>query len=145
MEILPKMLDKASYSIWCLRWYVRRAQMVWPMMTVTVTNFEGFTRQQFWILERKCPNSTFLQIFSKSLPSEALKICHSNCHHRPHHLSPSCGHTPFHTHIIWLFDDDKKQNLFSKRKPSKNTHLLMAYITRASRSTCTPRKYDWQY
>ena len=24
-----------------------RAQMVWPMMTVTVTNFEGFTRQQF--------------------------------------------------------------------------------------------------
>ena len=24
----------------------RRAQMVWPMMTVTVTNFEGFTRQQ---------------------------------------------------------------------------------------------------
>ena len=25
----------------------RRAQMVWPMMTVTVTNFEGFTRQQF--------------------------------------------------------------------------------------------------
>ena len=26
---------------------IRRAQMVWPMMTVTVTNFEGFTRQQF--------------------------------------------------------------------------------------------------
>ena len=25
----------------------RSAQMVWPMMTVTVTNFEGFTRQQF--------------------------------------------------------------------------------------------------
>ena len=25
----------------------RRAQMVWPMMTVTVTNFKGFTRQQF--------------------------------------------------------------------------------------------------
>ena len=25
----------------------RRAQIVWPMMTVTVTNFEGFTRQQF--------------------------------------------------------------------------------------------------
>ena len=25
----------------------RRAQMVWPMVTVTVTNFEGFTRQQF--------------------------------------------------------------------------------------------------
>ena len=25
----------------------RRAQMVWPMMTVTVTSFEGFTRQQF--------------------------------------------------------------------------------------------------
>ena len=24
----------------------RRAQMVWPMMTVTVTNFEGFTRPQ---------------------------------------------------------------------------------------------------
>ena len=23
------------------------AQVVWPMMTVTVTNFEGFTRQQF--------------------------------------------------------------------------------------------------
>ena len=23
----------------------RRAQMVWPMMTVTVTSFEGFTRQ----------------------------------------------------------------------------------------------------
>ena len=26
---------------------IRRAQMVWPMMTVTVTNFEDFTRQQF--------------------------------------------------------------------------------------------------
>ena len=26
----------------------RMAQMVWPMMTVTVTNFEGFTGQQFW-------------------------------------------------------------------------------------------------
>ena len=25
----------------------RSAQMVWPMMTVTVTSFEGFTRQQF--------------------------------------------------------------------------------------------------
>ena len=25
----------------------RRAQMVWPMMTVTVTKFDGFTRQQF--------------------------------------------------------------------------------------------------
>ena len=25
----------------------RRAQIVWPMMRVTVTNFEGFTRQQF--------------------------------------------------------------------------------------------------
>ena len=25
----------------------RRAQMMWPVMTVTVTNFEGFTRQLF--------------------------------------------------------------------------------------------------
>ena len=25
----------------------RRAQMVWPVITVTVTTFEGFTRQQF--------------------------------------------------------------------------------------------------
>ena len=25
----------------------RSAQLMWPMMTVTVTNFEGFTRQQF--------------------------------------------------------------------------------------------------
>ena len=25
----------------------RSAQMVWPMMTVTATNFEGFTREQF--------------------------------------------------------------------------------------------------
>ena len=25
----------------------RSAQMVWPMMTVTVTNFEGFARHQF--------------------------------------------------------------------------------------------------
>ena len=25
----------------------RMAQVVWPMMIVTVTNFEGFTRQQF--------------------------------------------------------------------------------------------------
>ena len=25
----------------------RMAQVVWPMMTVTVTNFEGFARQQF--------------------------------------------------------------------------------------------------
>ena len=44
--------------------------------------------------------SSEIQIFSKLLPNEALKICHSNCHHRPHHLSPSCGHTPFHTNII---------------------------------------------
>ena len=33
------------------------------------------------------------------LSSEALKVYHSNCRHRPHHLSPSCGHTPYHTHI----------------------------------------------
>ena len=26
---------------------IRRDQMVWPMMTVTVTNFEGFIRQQY--------------------------------------------------------------------------------------------------
>ena len=25
----------------------RMAQVVWPMMIITVTNFEGFTRQQF--------------------------------------------------------------------------------------------------
>ena len=25
----------------------RSAQMVWPIMTVTATNFEGFTREQF--------------------------------------------------------------------------------------------------
>ena len=25
----------------------RRAQMVWPMMTVTMTNFEGFTGSNF--------------------------------------------------------------------------------------------------
>ena len=25
----------------------RMAQVVWPMMIVTLTNFEGFTRQQF--------------------------------------------------------------------------------------------------
>ena len=31
----------------------RRAQMVWPMMTVTVTNFEGFIKQQFDENERK--------------------------------------------------------------------------------------------
>ena len=29
----------------------RMAQVMWPMMIVTVTNFEGFTRQQFWILD----------------------------------------------------------------------------------------------
>ena len=72
------------------------AQVVWPMMIVTVTNFEGFTRQQF------CEYVDFGHIFaniSELLPSEALKICHSNYHHRPHHLSHSCGYTPFHTHI----------------------------------------------
>ena len=37
--------------------------------------------------------------FSQLLPSEALKICHSNYHHRLHHMSPFCGHTPFHTNI----------------------------------------------
>ena len=30
----------------------RSAQMVWPMMTVTVTNFGGFTRQQFLIFAK---------------------------------------------------------------------------------------------
>ena len=43
--------------------------VVWPMMIVTETNFEGSTRQQF---------------------AKMLIL---------HHLSPSCGHTPFHTHI----------------------------------------------
>ena len=77
----------------------RMAQVVWPMMIVTVANFEGFNFEIFakmmWILgenEHFHPKSTFL-------PSEALKICHSNYHHRPHNLSYSCGHTPFHTYI----------------------------------------------
>ena len=37
----------------------RIAQVVWPMMIVTVTNFEDFTRQQFEMFA-KMP---FLQIF----------------------------------------------------------------------------------
>ena len=69
----------------------RSAQMVWPVMTVTATNFEGFTRQQF------CKNVQIRE-FSKLLPQNLSQ-------YRPHYLSPSCAHTPFHTHIIWLFDD----------------------------------------
>ena len=50
--------------------------MVRPMMTVTVTNFDGFTRQQFWV-------SIFIQNpHLQNSSSEALKICHSNCHHQ---------------------------------------------------------------
>ena len=51
----------------------RRAQMVWPMMTVTVTNFEGFTGAanfekfaKMWnlgIFAHFRPKFTFLQIF----------------------------------------------------------------------------------
>ena len=40
----------------------RRAQMVWPMMTVTVTNFEGFTRQQF---RKICKNVHFRSFSSE--------------------------------------------------------------------------------
>ena len=104
-EVGPAFLEEKSSKSGVERGVAtRRAQMVSPIMTVTVTNFEGFTRQQFWNLGifahfRKI-HINFLQIFSKLLPSEALKICHSNCHHRPHHLSLSCGHTPFHAHII---------------------------------------------
>ena len=50
---------------------IRRAQIVWSMMTVTVTNFEGLKNLQ------KCVRNSH---FSKLLPSEALKICHSKGH-----------------------------------------------------------------
>ena len=76
----------------------RRAQIVWPMMTVTVKNFEGFTRlAKMWKFGSL---SSEIHIFANFLPSEALKICRSNCHHGPHHLSTSCGHTPFHTTLF---------------------------------------------
>ena len=86
----------------------RMAQVMWPMMIVTLTNFEGSNSEilaKMWILgenEQFQPFSPKIHIFaniSKLLPSEALKICRTNYHHRPHHLSHSCGHTPFHTHI----------------------------------------------
>ena len=60
----------------------RMAQVVWPMMIVTVTNFEGFTRQQFCKNVHFRPFSPEIHIFAKLLPSEALKICRSNYHHR---------------------------------------------------------------
>ena len=42
---------------------------MWPMMTVTVTNFEGFTRQQF------CKNVViFVHLLQELLPSESLKV-----------------------------------------------------------------------
>ena len=67
-----------------------RAQMVWPMMIVLRaslgSNFEKFAKM------------AEIHIFANCLV-QALKICHSNCHHRLDHLSPSCGHTTFHTHI----------------------------------------------
>ena len=49
----------------------RRAQMVGPMMTVTVTNFEGFNYEKcgIWVIFRH-----FCKIFSKLLPSEALNL-----------------------------------------------------------------------
>ena len=49
---------------------IRRVQMVWPMMTVTVTNFEGFTIgsnfemfAKMWNLGHFRLKFTFLQIF----------------------------------------------------------------------------------
>ena len=56
-----------NQSMWV--WNGVWSQVVWPMMIVTATNYEGFTRLQF---------------------AKMLIL---------HHLSPSCGHTPFHTHI----------------------------------------------
>ena len=73
----------------------RRAQIVWLMMTVTVTNFEGFTRQQFCKnvnFGRKC---TFSQIFQNCClvkPSKFVTVTVIIGH-------TDCGHTPFHTHI----------------------------------------------
>ena len=81
----------------------RMAQVMWPMMIVTPTKgLHWAAILKYW---QKCEFWAVSAIFtqnpniSKLLPSEALKICRSNYHHRPHHLSHSCGHTPFHTHI----------------------------------------------
>ena len=81
---------------WCGLWW----QLLWQILRASLgSNFEKFAKM--WISDE---NDIFAN-FSKLLPSEALKICHSDCHHRPHYLSPSCGYTSFHTDIIWLFDD----------------------------------------
>ena len=56
----------------------RMAQVVWPMMIVTVTNFEGFNRQQF-IGEnvdfgRKLASSAKIHIFGLVKPSKFVGI-----------------------------------------------------------------------
>ena len=94
--------------------------MVWPI--VTVTNFEGFTRQQF-------------HIFAKLLCSEALKICRSNYHHSPHHLSHSCGHTPFHTHINLI-----KDHFFAAKAEQERTLVDCIHIC-----TYFGTKFDIQF
>ena len=75
--------------------------MVWPMMTVTATNFEGFTRQQFcknhisvWILgENELPTCTVK-------PSKFIAVTIIIGH--THHLSHSCGHTPILIDFLFL-------------------------------------------
>ena len=45
--LFQKKIIKKSNNVGVERGVARSAQMVWPMMTVTVTNFKGFTRHQF--------------------------------------------------------------------------------------------------
>ena len=62
----------------------RMAPVVWPMMIVTVINFEGSNSAKMWILDENEHFRLFTRNphISKLLPSEALKICRSNYHHR---------------------------------------------------------------
>ena len=72
-------------------------------------------------IAKMCANEPFsskIQFFS----SEALKIFYSNYHHKPHHLSP----TPLSTPSYFLMK--KIASLQHFLKPSKNAHLLMAYL-----------------
>ena len=109
----------------------RRTQMLWPMMTVTMTNFEGFTRQWFmWnlgIFTHFCLKFTFFANCCLVKPSKFVTVTVIIGHIIWVLLVAILLSTPtlFDFLMIFLF---KKANLISKWKPSKNAHLLMASI-----------------
>ena len=76
----------------------KRAQMVWPMIIVTVTNFEGFIKNL-----QKC---SIFQNYCLVRPSKFVTV--TVMHHRPHYLSPFVA-TPFHTPSNRLLDNFLKK------------------------------------